>query len=74
MPQALIDSAIIQYTGSTHFYSSAHSYNRSSKESAEWQAAIVLLLIKDNKNKVAIFQMKVFSYNCVCSTFFNPLT
>lgn len=51
-----------------------YSYNRSSKESAEWQAAIVLLLIKDNKDKVAIFQMKVFSYNCICSTFLNPLT
>lgn len=47
-----------------------YAYNRS-KESAEWQAAIVLL--KDNEDKVAVFQMKVFSYNCICSTFLNPL-
>lgn len=50
-----------------------YRYNRSSEESANWQRDIVLL-IKDNEDKVTIFQMKVFSYNCIRGTFLNPLT
>lgn len=33
-----------------------------------------MLLLKDNEEKVAIFQMKVFSYNCIHGTFLNPFT
>lgn len=30
--------------------------------------------LKYNEDKVAIFQMKVISYNCIRGTFLNPLT